>query len=448
MTAIIFCSLLIFLVVFSCLFYGSVTILPVTIIETVVCLMLLLWLIDMARKGRLSFLKTGLFFPLLFFFGLVLFQLIPLPIGLIRIISGRTAYLYDNFSPSGITGDFFTLSIYPNITISELFKFFAYCGILFLTINKIETKKQFEWIINTIVFFGVFVSIFGIIQKYTYAGRVYWFDLPGSAVTPFGPFVNRNNFSGYINMIIPLTLGCFLANTSGQKRAIYGISIWIMMLALFLASSRAGMLIFILALLFMLLLSQLKHSLRINTRILVIYFSLVFMLSIFYVDFRYVFRRFIHIFDDSAMSVFGHGYSWWDILRIWRDFPFFGTGLGTFGNISSMYKTTSGQSFFTYAHNDYLQLLSEVGLLGFFCIASFFIFYFRNLIRMWLNRHNSYVVSLVLGGVASIFSMLVYSLLDFNLHIPANAILFFVIIGLTFRLAYSRFVNINHGILK
>lgn len=441
MTAIIFPSLFIFLVVFSCLFYGSVIILPVTIIETAVSFMILLWFIEMAYKGKLSFLKTGLFLPLVLFPGLVLFQLIPLPIGLIRIISGRTAHLYESLVPFGISKTFFPLSIYPNITILELFKVLAYVGIFFLAINKIETKKQFDSIINAIVFLGVSISIFGIIQKYTYKGRVYWFDIPGSAPAPFGPFVNRNNFSGYINMIIPLTLGCFLANKSRLKRTIYGLSMWLMILALFLSGSRAGMLIYILVLLFTVSLSRLKHSLRINTQVLIIYFVLVFFLSIFYIDFSHIWKRFVNLFTTEMLVVFGHGYSWRDILRIWRDFPLFGTGLGTFGNISSMYKTTAAQTLFTYAHNDYLQLLSEVGLAGFTCLSLFFAFYFRNLIKIWLTRHDAYIVSLVLGGMGSLFGMSAYSLLDFNLHIPANALLFFVIMALTYRLAYAKFIN-------
>jgi len=445
MSSIIFQSLLTPLVIFSCLFYGSVTVLPITIIETTVGLLILFWLIDMAYKGRLSFLETGLILPIFVFLVLIIFQLIPLPINLMRVISGYTANLYENFMPRGVAKTFFTLSIYPNVTISELFKILTYLGIFFLVINKIETKRQFDYIINTIIFFGLIISIFAIIQKYSYKGRVYWFDSPGSAITPFGPFANRNNFSGYINMIIPLSLGYFLTDMPLSKRIIYGLCMWIMVLALLLSLSRAGILVYILVLLFMLSLLRFKHSLKHKTKTLVICFSLVFFSSLFFIDFKGVLERFANLFTKQTLVVFGHGYSWWDILRIWQDFPLFGTGLGTFANISSMYKTTAAQSLFTYAHNDYLQLLSEVGLTGFICLSLLFILYFRRVLKMWLKRHNSYVVSLVLGGMASIFGMLVYCLLDFNLHIPANALLFFVIMGLVYRLVYTRF---SDGIVK
>lgn len=439
MSGIIFRALLIPLIIFSCLFYGSVTVLPITIIESFVGFMILFWLMDMAYKRSLSFLKTGLFLPIILFLGLVIFQLVPLPISFIGLISGKAAHLYEKLIPPVVSGTFFSLSISPNITIAELFKVFTYMGIFFLTINKIETKRQFDYTLNAIIFFGVFISIFGIIQKHSYSGKVYWFDTSGSAITPFGPFVYRNNFSGYINMIIPLTLGYFLTDIPSSKKAIYGLCMWIMFSALLLSLSRSGILIYVLVLAGMLLLSRLRRSLKHKVKTVAVCFSLVFFLTVFFIDFKDVLKRFINLSQNETLMTFGRGYSWWDILRLWRDFPLLGTGLGTFGNISSMYKTTPVQAMFSYAHNDYLQLLSEVGLIGFICVFLFFFFYFKRVSKMWLRRHNSYVVSLVLAGSASIFGVLAYSFLDFNLHIPANALLFFVIMGLVYRLVHTRF---------
>lgn len=441
MPHIIFESILIFLVIFSCLAYGSVTISPITIIETVSGFLILFWLAQMLYKRTLSFVKTGFYAPIILFLCLVIFQLIPLPLNLMRIISTKTAYLYENFISHTALRMFFPLSIYPNATISELLKVLTYTGIFFLIINKIETKKQINFIINTIIFFGAFISIFGIVQKYTHSGRVYWFDPAGSATAAFGPFVNRNNFVGYINMIIPLALGYFLSEMPLAKRVIYGSCVGIMSLALFLALSRAGILVYIVVLLSMLILSRFKESLKTKTKTLSIWILLVLCSFISFVDIKVVGERLATLFQKETLAIFGHGYSWLDILRIWQDFPIFGTGLGTFGSISSMYKTAPLQNLFTYAHNDYLQLLSEMGLLGFIFISLFFILYFKSVLKMWLKRHDSYVVCLVLGGIASILGILVYSLLDFNLHITANALLFFMILGLVYRLAYTRFSN-------
>ena len=160
---------------------------------------------------------------------------------------------------------------------------------------------------------------------------------------------------------------------------------------------------------------------------------------IFFDEAKISWQRALTLLHRENFAVLGHGYSWLDILKIWRDFPIFGTGLGTFGNISAMYKSSFLQNSFIYAHNDYLQLLSETGIVGLFSISLFFIFYFYAVLKSWLERRDSYVICVVLGGLASIFSILAYSFLDFNLHIPATALLFFVILGLVYRLSHSHF---------
>jgi O-antigen ligase len=416
-----------------------VTILPLTILEAVAGLMILSWLAEMAYKGQASFVKTAFLTPVALFLFFIVFQLIPLPASLIRIISYNTAHLYETFIPVGISRNFFPLSIYPDATSSELFKFLTYAGVFFIIVNKIETRRQFNTIVNTIIALGFIISFFGIIQKYTYSDRVYWFDTPGSASSPFGPFANRNNFSGYINMVIPLTLGYFLTEMPLAKRLIYGFCLVIMSLGLFLSLSRAGLLIYIVVLAFILLFSTFKDSLKTKTKTFSIWSFLLFSLFIFFMEAKIAWARLLTLFQRETFVIFGHGYSWLDILRIWENFPVFGTGLGTFGSVSPMYKTSFAQSLYSYAHNDYLQLLSEVGLVGFILVALFFIFYFSSVLKMWFKRHDSYVVCLVLGGMGSVLSMLAYSFLDFNLQIPANGLLFFVIMGLVYRLVYMRF---------
>jgi O-antigen ligase len=439
MPKIILVLLIVSVIIFNCLAYGGVTALAITITEGLIVFMLLLWLGSMIYKRNIIFVKTGLLLPIILFLSTIVFQILPLPLGLIRLLSGHTANLYRGLIPGDAGSRFFCLSIYPNATIAELLKFLSYIGVFFLIVNIVQTKRQFDFIINTIIFFGFFISIFGIIQKYTYSGKVYWFDSPGSAGSAFGPFVNRNNFSGYINMVIPLTLGYFFTDMPLAKRVIYGFFVVIMSLALFLSLSRAGILVYITALLFIVSFSRFKDSLKAEVRTLFIWILIVFSFFVFFMDAKDVWQRLITLFQKDTFVVFGHGYSWWDVLRIWHNFPIFGTGLGTFGNISSMYKSTLWQSLFTYAHNDFLQLFSETGVLGFIFISLFFIFYFKAVIKGWLKRHDSYVISMVLGGMASICTMLVYSILDFNLHMPANALLFFVIMGLVYSLVSTSF---------
>ena len=184
-----------------------------------------------------------------------------------------------------------------------------------------------------------------------------------------------------------------------------------------------------------------KPVLKAKTRILAIWIALIIFSFLFFVDIKTVWMAFVSLFKRETLVVFGHGYSWGDILRICRDFPVFGSGLGTFANISAMYKTIVDQKLFVYAHNDSLQLLSETGIVGGAIILVFFTHYFRSLLALWMKRRDTYAVCMVFAAAASLSVMLAYSFLDFNLHIPANALLFFIIMGLAYRIAFSQFTQ-------
>jgi O-antigen ligase len=437
MSKIILSGLLVFIIIFSCLARGAVAPFPLAIIESMAGIIISYWLIEMIIKKRLSFVKVSFLIPIALFFGLIFFQLLPLSLSFLKIISPKTAALYVYLMPQEVTKSFFCLSVYPYATILELLKIAVYFGIFVFIINKIETKRQCDLILNTIITLGTCISIFAFIQRYALAQQA------TSVTSAYGPFFNRNNFAGYINMVIPLTLGYFLYEKSLNKKTIYGFCIVIMSLALFLSLSRAGISVYILGLIFILLFSRTKDTLREKSGILTIWIIVVILSFFFFIDLKVVWEALGSLFRQETLVVLGHGYSWGDIIRIWKDFPVFGTGLGTFANMSGMYKSTADQSLFIYAHNDYLQLLSETGLMGGFFIFLFFVQYFRSLFKVWMNRRDHYAVCIVFGAMISLFVMLAYSFLDFNLHIPANALLFSVITGLAYRIAFTQFIQNN-----
>ncbi|RJP28090.1 MAG: O-antigen ligase family protein [Candidatus Omnitrophota bacterium] len=439
----IFLACLFLLVIFSCLTYGGVTPLYSMIINVAALSLSCCWLITAISKKETYFVKTGLAIPVSLFSLIILLQLTPIPAGVLKIFSYNMYRIYIMAFPEAGEGLLLPLSVNPDSTIQELLNYVVLIVLFFMTINIVDTKKEFNFLFNGIIFFGLAISIFGIIQKYSYSYKVYWFDSPQTATSPFGPFVYRNNFAGYINMIIPLAIGYFFLDMPLSKRLIYGFCIGIMALALFLTFSRAGIAVFLICILLLLALARfkIKTDVKIFNLVSAILLALISVLFLFFVDYKALFMRITTIFSDQAFIIFGHGYSWKDIVKIWADFPVFGTGLGTFGSISSMYKTTFSQKLFTYAHNDFLQLLSEVGIVGCALIIIFFLKYFLTVIKLWLSRRDPFVIYIVMGGMVSVAGVLVYSLLDFNLHIPANSVLFSVLLGLVYRLTISKFHN-------
>jgi len=125
-------------------------------------------------------------------------------------------------------------------------------------------------------------------------------------------------------------------------------------------------------------------------------------------------------------------------MRIVKDFPLFGTGLGTFGLTYEAYETLGLSGMLAHAHNDYLEYMSELGLLGFVLLAAPILFVLVDSFLTWTKRRNPEIKSLALGGIISVFVMLVHSFTDFNLHIPANALLFVVILAMNWSAIYYR----------
>ena len=438
--------LLVILIIFSPIFYGSVGLLHYTINGLIILAIVLLTLLKMTILGRFSILKSFLYIPALIFISVVLLQLINLPPSILRIISPHSLGIRTDFISAEFgSGALLPISVSPEHTLLELFKIIGYFAIFFVVINMVESKRQFQRLFSIVILSGLIISIIGVMQKYnlSYPERANW-GIAASGGSSFGPFFNRNHFAGYLEMVIPLTLGYLLTDVELNKKIFYGLIGGIMSLALFFSLSRSGILIFIATLLFIAVFSAQKKKLRNATASILFLFAAVLFASFFLLDVDLIADRFRSTFvENQNIFFFMRGYHWGDILKIWRDFPIFGSGLGTFGSLSAKYKSVFSQAKFTYAHNDYLQLLAETGIFGFLSVFLFFIFYFRSLLTIWLMRRNRYVLGMVLGGVSSIWAILLHSLVDFNLHIPSNGLLFFIILGLTYRLAFTKFDKEN-----
>ena len=117
--------------------------------------------------------------------------------------------------------------------------------------------------------------------------------------------------------------------------------------------------------------------------------------------------------------------------RIIADSPLVGTGVGTYRWIFPTYKDERfGAYFYEHAHNDFLEILTEQGIIGFSLLATAIIFIFVRVVRAFVHRHDPLMRGALLATIAGCVSLLVHGLVDFNLQIPANASYFFVLLGI------------------
>jgi O-antigen ligase len=307
----------------------------------------------------------------------------------------------------------------------ELQLLIAVTLLLFLATQLFRTTDDWRFFVWFIMSFGFVVAIFGILQHLTFNGKLYWFRELHYGGIPFGPYVNRNHFAGFAEMVIPVALvPLVLGKVRRERWYAVGLLALFPLGALFLSSSRGGIISFaaglgILALLVILRRAGGKHVLA-GAVVLLLACMLVSWLGARQILERFSSMQSLEVTSDKRASMRG------DAWHIFRDQPWTGTGLGTLQTVFPAYETVYDGKIVNHAHNDYLEALAETGIAGAACCAWFLGVLFYRSLRRLLLQDKSFAAALHLSGLVACTGFLVHSLVDFNLHIPGNALLFFL----------------------
>ncbi len=435
--------------------------------ELAVLFLLLVWLLKLIYLNRsfpefrLSLVKTPLNLPLCFFFLLVLFQMVPLSPSVIEHISPNTHDLYiqtipgygvqeadlnasDKISPNR------PLSIYSHATKDELFKVLAYVAVFFLIINNIKTRNQIRRLVLAIVITGTIVAFLGILQMLSGTNKIYWFWLSEHKIgNYFGPYVNPNHFAGYMGMVIPLGIGLLIAQLLNRsfipagswrhrlsviesylsKNSLLIFLVVIIGLSLIFSLSRGGILCFLFSMVFFFTILGIKKSQRKKRKVGAVILGLILAMLI-WIGINPVLQELSTLanirFASNTRTIVSK-----DTLDIAMDFPFFGVGLGNFQHIYPKYTTLKLRGVFTHAHNDYMEMLADTGWPGAILFFGGIVFLLTKTLMLWHRRRDPFVTGITLGAVTGAVFILLQNMVTFNFHIPANAMLFFIILGLT-----------------
>jgi O-antigen ligase len=299
----------------------------------------------------------------------------------------------------------------------------AYAILLFLAGQAFRYSDDWRGFIWFIMIFGFIVAVFGILQQVTFNGKLYWFREMRYGGIPFGPYVNRNHFAGFVELIIPVSLvPLILGKVRKERWYLVGIFALLPIGALFLSASRGGVVslaveIGVLVLMILLRRSGGEHVLA-GGIILLLALLLVSWLGVKQVLDRFSSLQSLEVTSSKRASMR------LDTWHIFLDHPWTGTGLGTLQTVFPAYETNYDAKIVNHAHNDYLEALAETGVAGGLCCALFLGILFFVSLRLLLQRDKPFVAALHLSGLVGCSGFLVHSLVDFNLHIPANALLF------------------------
>jgi O-antigen ligase len=305
----------------------------------------------------------------------------------------------------------------------ELLLLLADLIILFLAVQAFRTLSDWRSFVWFGMGLGFVVSIFGVLQHLTFNGKLYWFREMHYGGIPFGPYANRNHFAGFVELVLPLALvPLVLGRVRRQRWAVVGLFAVVPLGALFFSASRGGIVSFgvelsVLALVMIWRRTAAKQLLA-GAAVLLLALLMVSWLGV-----GQILQRFSSL--QSLETTTGKRASMRrDTWRIFLTHPLVGTGLGTLQVVFPSYETLYDGRIVNHSHNDYLEALAETGLLGGLCCAWFLgVLLSQSLMRLRQLNH-SFAGALQCSGLVACSGFLVHGLVDFNLHIPSNFLLF------------------------
>lgn len=367
-------------------------------------------------------------------------------IALIHLLSlvALTAYLQKNVinwkwhwipTPLGkpifamlMLGIFSTLfSMHPYSSIWALTLLINFIIIFYLVIHIIQTRRQFRQLIAVITGTATFLAIFGLF-KWAGANPFPWWEYGDPSFGTSGlvsTYGNHNHLAGYMEMAIPLALGLFVIGLKKQNFLLMVILTILLFLSLIFSQSRGGWIGSMAGLLFFTAFFPSRGQFKKKSIIALAvgFFLIVFMV----VSNTSTVERLLTFEQKSEISTFqARTKAWKGVVQMIKAHPILGTGPGTFSIIFTQFQPPGFGRKFGVALNDYLHFTSEMGLFFIFItVWMIFILYKTGLNK--LKNPSRLVRGMTIGALAGMTSILVHSLGDFNMHIPANALLFTVL---------------------
>jgi O-antigen ligase len=386
------------LLLFGPVAFGAVEPWSILVMEAGSAALFFLWIVKQALESEVKIRWNPLFLPMAAFGLLVVLQIV------------------------------FRRSAYPHDTAALALLYISYAILCFLAGQALLRGSQARTLAVVFSLYGAALASFALIQGISSNGKLYWLRQPRMGGWIYGPYVNHNHYAGLMEMLVPVPLVLALTHLASSKtRTAAAAAAAIMVGTIFLSGSRGGMLAIVTELIILaVLLIRQKTSLR--TAIGIGIFLVIVVGLLTWVGGGELNKRLAtvgpshaEIAGDIRRDINRDG------LKMSLERPVLGWGLGTFPVVYPQFRTFNTNFFINQAHNDYLQLLVEMGLLGFATMLWFLLTLYKRAIKKIGNWTSEISGAVTLACVLGLSGILVHSAVDFNLQIPANAALFYVL---------------------
>jgi O-antigen ligase len=374
--------------------------------------------------------------------GLILVQLCPLPVRLLERFAARE-------NPgTGVRLAHLSMEAYS--TRAHLLIFLT-CSAAFYFAQIISKDRQRKQrLIYSVIALGCFEAFYGLFQYLTGWQQIFTYVKKYDLAEATGTYINRNHYAGFLEMVLPFSLalafyeyGNFarkqrqpssrmrdMLRASFQRLTFWFSTAVVLFAALVFSRSRMGIIAGCLSLVAMFGLAVLS---RFRVRMLLTLSAAFLLTSLclaLWIGPGPITERFQGVEQEYSLGDQSRVSIWRDDLRLIRQHPWLGTGLGTFPIAFTTVQTTFLGQFVNHAHNDYLELASDLGVPAALALVAGILFVFLRAVRTFLFGEGNFERLMALGCAGSITAMLLHAMADFNLYIPGNALVFSMILGL------------------
>lgn len=313
----------------------------------------------------------------------------------------------------------------------ELIRILIYAFLFFAVVNHLHRQESTQIISFVLIFLAMGIAAYAVYQFATNSDRVMGFIKPAQYLKRgSGTYICPNHLAGFLEMILPLAMAyVFMAKVGPATKVFIGYAGMVMLAGIGVSISRGGWIATALALtvLFIVLLRQRQYRIPAIVALTVLLgFGIAFVSNA-----RLTQKRFSEMFVAGKLEDVRFRL-WKPAVNMWEDHALWGVGPGHFDLRFRQYRPDDVQMRPYYVHNDYLNTMADYGVAGTGLVLSAWVLLFVGVFQTWKfvlrvssdgASRKSNKPAFVLGASIGLLAILLHSMVDFNMNIPANAIL-------------------------
>ena len=416
--------------------------------------MLALWVLALALWWLAGFIRGKHAYPTvlreawpmllcgLLWLGYVWLQLVPLPVEILKILSPQAARWHIAAAAPATLGAA-PLTLDPYATLEAACKSTAYVAFFALSLILLRDRDRIRFAAYALIASGVLQALYGALIS---------LQSPGEVAS--GTFANRNHYAAYLTMCLSVGIGVLIASLSGAQNQSWGrffrnlmqwvitpkmalrLGLVIMVVALVLTRSRMGNSSFFISLLVTGVIGLLLAK-RATKSMIILLVSLI-AVDVFIVGTYFGTQRVVERIAQTTAETEDRDEVAAYALNMWKDYPVFGSGLGSFPVVFPRYSADGTLVSYTHAHNDYLEFGAEAGAVGLSLLGLMVLMSFAVALRAQYLRRDPLMRGLSFAAMMGILALMIHSSVDFNLQIPANALTFMLLLAFAW-------ISLYHG---